>query len=98
MIAGAHAVLSVNSTGGLSSLEAGLPTITLGRAIYDMPGLTHQGGLDSFWRSPTPPDRALFQSFRAAVMAACQINGAYSTKSGAERVAREAARRLIVAR
>lgn len=97
MISGAHAVLSVNSTGGLSALEAGLPTITLGRAIYDMPGLTHQGGLDSFWRSPTPPDMELFRSFRAAVMAACQINGAYSTKSGAELVAREAARRLITA-
>ena len=95
MIAAARAVLSVNSTGGLSSLEAGLPTIALGRALYDMPGLTHQGGLDSFWRSPTAPDRALFRSFRAAVMAACQINGAFSTRDGVRLVAREAARRLM---
>lgn len=95
MIQKSHAVLSVNSTGGLSALEAGLPTIVLGDAIYDIDGLTHQGGLESFWKSPRPPEPDLFRSYRAAVMAACQINGAFSTRDGIRLVVPEAARRLL---
>jgi capsular polysaccharide export protein len=95
MIARTHAVLTVNSTGGLSALEAGLPTITLGEAVYDMAGLTHQGGLDSFWSNPQAPDRALYEAYAATVMSACQINGAFSTADGIARVAPEAARRML---
>src|SRR5204862_6921169 len=76
------AVITVNSTGGLSAIESGRPTIVLGNALYDIPGLTHQGGLHGFWRAAELPDQDLFERFRALVMAETQINGAFSTDHG----------------
>ncbi|HVN02218.1 MAG TPA: capsular biosynthesis protein [Caulobacteraceae bacterium] len=85
----------VNSTAGLAAVEFGCPTVVLGRALYDMDGLTHQGGLDSFWNSASAPDAALYDDFRAVLMAATQINGAYATRRGRELAVPEAARRLL---
>ena len=95
MVRAAVGVISVNSTGGLSALEAGRPTIALGRAIYCLPGLTHQGGLQQFWTKPEGPDAGLMVAFRAVVMAQTQINGDFSTPSGIALVAPEAARRMM---
>ena len=75
-------VVSVNSTGGLTAIEFQKPTAVLGQAIYDLPGLTHQSGLDRFWTAPEAPDPALYRAFRNVVMARTQINGAYSTRHG----------------
>jgi capsular polysaccharide export protein len=85
----------VNSTAGLAAVEFGRPTVVLGRALYDMPGLTHQGGLDSFWRSPQAPDPALYDAFRDVLMATTQINGAYATRRGRALAVPEAGRRLL---
>ena len=85
----------VNSTAGLAAVEFGRPTVVLGRALYDMPGLTHQGGLDTFWHNPELPDAALYHAFRNVIMAATQINGAYATKRGRALAVPEAGRRLL---
>jgi capsular polysaccharide export protein len=97
MVRAAVGVISVNSTGGLAAIEAGRPAITLGHAIYTLPGLTHQGGLDRFWVDPEGPDAALLVAFRAVVMAQTQINGDFSTPAGIALVAPEAARRMMAA-
>ena len=76
-----HGVVCVNSTAGLAAIEFGKPTITLGRAHYDMSGMTHQHGLDHFWTSPTAPDATLYGAFRRAVLAETQLNGAYASNS-----------------
>lgn len=91
----AAGVICVNSTGGLGAIELGRPTITLGAAIYDMDGLTHQAGLDRFWSEPQAPDPTLVKAFRAVVMQATQINGDFSTPAGIALAAPEAARRLL---
>jgi capsular polysaccharide export protein len=88
-------VVCVNSTAGLAAIEFGKPTITLGRAIYDMPGLTHQGGLDGFWSAPQSPDGALYEAFRHAVIAETQVNGAYATAKGRRLAVSEMAERLL---
>ncbi|HEY2707907.1 MAG TPA: capsular biosynthesis protein [Caulobacteraceae bacterium] len=85
----------VNSTAGLAAVEFGCPTAVLGRAIYDMPGLTHQGGLDSFWQSAQTPDASLYTAFRNVQMATTQVNGAYATPRGRQLAVQEAARRLL---
>jgi capsular polysaccharide export protein len=85
----------VNSTAGLAAVEFGCPTVVLGRALYDMPGLTHQGGIDSFWRSADVPDNDLYEAFRDVMMATTQINGAYATRRGRALAVPEAARRLL---
>jgi capsular polysaccharide export protein len=67
----------------------------MGRAIYDIQGLTHRGDLDLFWEAPEPPDSTLFEAFRRVVIARTQINGAYATRRGVDLAAPEAARRLL---
>ena len=67
----------INSTAGLAAVGCGCPTITLGAAIYDMPGLTYQGPLDRFWTEAQDdrPDAALYECYRAELIAQTQING-----------------------
>ena len=88
-------VVCVNSTAGLAAVEFGRPTITLGQAIYGMPGLTHQGSLASFWTSPEPQLPGLYEAFRNVVMAETQVNGAYATRKGRRLAIGEVARRLL---
>jgi len=68
--------VTVNSSVGMTSLEQGVPVKTLGRAIYHITGLTHQGSLDSFWHNPTPVDINLSKRYRGWLIAKCQLQGA----------------------
>lgn len=72
-------VVVVNSTVGLSALFHGAPTKVCGRALYDMPGLTYQGPLDTFWTEAAAhkPDPALYSRFRSHLIAATQLNGSF---------------------
>jgi capsular polysaccharide export protein len=88
-------VVCVNSTAGLAAIEFGKPTVTLGRAIYDMPGMTHQGGLDLFWMALQAPDPELYAAFRRAVLAETQVNGAYATARGRRLAVSGVAERLL---
>jgi capsular polysaccharide export protein len=89
------AVVTINSTAGLAAIGKGVPTLVLGDAFYDMPGLTHRGGLDRLWTDAEPPVAQLYQAFRRVVMARTQVNGAYATRRGVALAVPEVARRLI---
>ncbi|MDJ0750979.1 MAG: capsular biosynthesis protein [Woeseiaceae bacterium] len=78
----ANGVITVNSTVGMTALELGCPTIALGRAIYDLPGLTFQGPLDAFWTQTPTPQPQLFRAFRDVVMLTTQVNGNLYTSRG----------------
>lgn len=82
ILSNAAGVITVNSTVGGSSLVHGCPTIALGQAIYNLPGLTFQHGLDAFWRQKTKPNARLFQNFRNVVINHSQINGGFYSKQG----------------
>lgn len=84
----------VNSTVGLSALHHGKPLIALGEAVYSMPGLTWQHGLDAFWHHAEPPDMSLYSVFLDYVMHRTQINGDFYTQSGIEMAADAAVARL----
>lgn len=73
----ARGTIAMNSTVGISSLLHGTPVIALGDAIYDIPGLTHQGSLAEFLVDPGQVDAELFDAFRAWVRHATQINGSF---------------------
>jgi len=75
-------VVTINSTVGGSALVHKCPTIALGKAIFNMQGLTFQGDLDRFWRDGQPPDSRLLHSFRNVVIHTTQINGGFYTKDG----------------
>ncbi len=75
-------VIVVNSTTALQSLRANVPTIALGAAVYDIPGMTHQGGIDSFWKTPEPIDQKLLTAFIAAIGATIQVKGNFYNREG----------------
>ncbi|MGU3541131.1 capsule biosynthesis protein [Methylobacterium sp. A54F] len=85
LIAGARGVVLINSTVGMLSLEMGRPTLAMGTAIYNMPGLTHQGGLDTFWTAPVAPDSDLMRDFRRVVLHRTQVNGGFFSRQAIER-------------
>jgi capsular polysaccharide export protein len=76
------AVVTVNSTVGTLALACGLPVIALGKAVYDIAGLTFQGELDEFWNTPTTPDADLFDVFRRVLAARCLIPGSFFNEAG----------------
>lgn len=91
----ARGVVTVNSTTGMRALHLGTPLVVLGQAVFDVPGLTHQGGLDSFWSQAIPPDADLVRAFLKALAGALQIRGVFFEKEGISLAAKEAAERLI---
>jgi capsule polysaccharide modification protein KpsS len=72
---GARGTVVINSTVGLSSLTHDTPVKCMGSAVYDMPGLTHQGSLGEFFENPAPIDRALYKRFRQWLRQHSQLNG-----------------------
>ena len=78
----ACAVVTVNSTGGLSAIERGLPTICLGRSFYDMPELTSQCDIDGFWNSPQKPNDETVRAFLGYLKRTSQINGGFHSRVG----------------
>ena len=77
LLENAQGVVTINSTVGFSALSHGTPVITMGKAIYNMQGLTCQAGLEAFWANPHAykPDLALHAKFRNYVTTHTQING-----------------------
>ncbi|MFZ0408136.1 MAG: 1-acyl-sn-glycerol-3-phosphate acyltransferase [Cyanobium sp.] len=71
----ARAVVTINSTVGLQALYHGTPTKVLGRTFYNLPGLSDQQPLASFWRHPQGQDRELFQRFYNYLIESTQIGG-----------------------
>lgn len=73
----AKGTITINSTVGISSIHHGTPVICLGDAIYDMPGMTHEGSLRQFLREREAPDRELYRAFRRYLLHANQCNGSF---------------------
>jgi len=67
--------VTINSTTGLSSIHHGAPTKVIGRAIYDLPGLTSQQTLGAFWSNPEEVDLELYVAFRGWLEHHNQANG-----------------------
>ena len=87
-------VVTVNSTTGTLALAKGVPVITLGLAIYDIAGLTHQGPLDDFWTNPTVPDPDLFVAFRRVLNYRCLLVGSFFSEEGIKLLVQNAVDRL----
>ncbi|MCM2294338.1 capsular biosynthesis protein [Allorhizobium sp. BGMRC 0089] len=88
-------LVTVNSTVGLTALQAGCPVIALAPAIYDVPGLTHQGSLATFWCNRTPPDPELLDGLVRAMAATIQVRGGFLGKEAIAEGAKAMAERLL---
>lgn len=84
LIKRAAGVVTVNSTVGLSAIMAGRPVITLGAAVYDIAGITHQNSLAAFWRAPEAPQPEMPEMLAKALAATTQVRGGFL---GAEAIA-----------
>jgi len=92
---GARGMVTVNSTSGTLALAAGVPVLTLGTAVYDLPGLTDQQGLAGFWRAPRAPDATLFDAFRRVLADRCLLHGGFHDAAGIDLLVPQACRRLL---
>jgi capsular polysaccharide export protein len=81
MVRDARGLVCVNSTSATLALAKDTPVCTLGDAIYDLPGLTHQQHLDTFWSHPTPPEPGLYKAFRRVLVDRCLVRGGLASES-----------------
>ena len=80
----ARGLVCVNSTSATLALAHDTPVCTVGEAIYDMPGLTHQGHLDTFWTNPTPPEPGVYPAFRRVLVDRCLVRGGLASESAVQ--------------
>lgn len=78
--------ITINSSVGLSSLFHGTPVMAMGSAVYDIPGLTHQGSLDAFWQNPGTVSRPLFESLVSYLRDHSQQVGSFYRRLPASRL------------
>ena len=81
MIRAARGLVCVNSTSATLALANDTPVCTIGEAIYDLPGLTHQGHLDAFWTDPELPEPGLYRAFRRVLVDRCLVRGGLASES-----------------
>lgn len=91
---GSLGVVTINSTSGTFALAAGVPVVVLGHAVYDIPDITCQGGVDAFWRDPVAPDPETFAAFRRVLVERCLIPGGFFSEEALAKVVRHAVARL----
>jgi capsular polysaccharide export protein len=91
---GCCGMVTVNSTSATLALSAGVPTIALGKAIYNIPHLTNQGKLDDFWTRAQAPDAKLFDAFRRVLYDRCLIYGGLASESATQTLVESAVERL----
>jgi capsular polysaccharide export protein len=87
-------VVTLNSTAGLTASIEGVPVKTLGIAVYDMPRVTFQGPLDTFWNEARPPERRTVQALVKLLATTIQVKGNFFTPAGRAAAAEEFTRRL----
>jgi len=97
LVAHARGVVTVNSTTGTLALAAGVPVKVLGQAVYDVPGITHQGPLDGFWETPGQPQVEIFAAFRRVLAHRCLLRGGFSSREGRALLIEPAVTRMLSA-
>ncbi|MCF3099309.1 capsular biosynthesis protein [Aeromonas australiensis] len=70
-------VITINSTVGLSALLHDVPTFCMGRALYDIDGLTTKGSLASFWHKQSPVCPETFKRMRHSLLHLTQLNASF---------------------
>jgi capsular polysaccharide export protein len=88
-------VVAVNSTAAYAALGFGVPVKLLGRALFDIDGLTNSAPLEQFWSAPQPPDHELFLRFRSYLSERTQVYGSFHNPKHLDGTARRLVERII---
>ena len=94
MVKETRGLVCVNSTSATLALANGTPVCTLGEAIYDIRGLTHQRHLDTFWSDPSTPKPGLYSAFRRVLVDRCMVRGGLASESAVTTLVENIADRL----
>lgn len=78
----ARGLVTVNSTSGLMALTRGCPVLARGIAIYDLPGVTHQSGLDRFWTAAEAPEADALSDLLRVLAGHLHVRGDFYGASG----------------
>ena len=87
-------MVTVNSTSGTLALQLGIPVMVLGQAVYDIPRVTHQGTLDSFWSQPQAPEEEVFAALHRVLAHCSMIRGGFFSEEGLTMLVKAAAARI----
>lgn len=88
-------VVAVNSTAAYAALGFGVPVKLLGRAVFDIEGLTDPRPLEHFWKGPEVPDADLFARFRRRLSLRTQVYGSFHNPKNLNGTAERLVERLI---
>jgi capsular polysaccharide export protein len=88
-------VVAVNSTAAYAALGFGVPVKLLGRAVFDIRGLTDSAPLADFWVSPQAPDADLFARFRRKLSARTQVYGSFHNPRHLNGTAKRLVERIV---
>jgi capsular polysaccharide export protein len=91
----ARGIVTINSTCGSVAIRCGTPLVALGEAIYNVDGLSFQGGLDLFWTQARQPDGMLCEAFVRGVAACVQVKGGFFSTAGLAAAVEGASQRLL---
>ena len=80
LLENSRGLVNINSSVGLAGLIHNIPVMALGKAVYDLPGLTFSGGLDAFWTEAQRPEPALVKHFVNLLLATSQGRGTLSQR------------------
>lgn len=80
----AAGLVCVNSTSATLALARGRPVCAVGEAIYKLPGLTHEGHVDTFWTNPQAPENGLYEAFRRVLLARSLVRGGLASESAVQ--------------
>ncbi len=94
LLVSALGVVTINSTTGLHALQRGAPVKVQGIAVYDIPGLTHQGSLDDFWQNPQKPNRSGVWALVKLLAASIHVKGDFYSKPGRKAAVKGFVKRL----
>ena len=92
---GSKGVVAVNSTAAYAALGFGIPVKLLGRALFDIDGLTNSAPLEQFWTAPEPPDHDLFLRFRSYLSERTQVYGSFHNPKHLDGTARRLVERIV---
>ena len=88
-------VVSVNSTAAYAALGFGAPVKLLGRAVFDIEGLTDPATLETFWSSPAPPKHDLYLRFRKHLSTTTQVYGSFHNPKHLAGTAKRLVERIV---
>lgn len=93
-ILASRGVVTINSTLAVQAIALGRPVMALGRAIYQVPGLSWLGPPDGFWQAAAAPEPVLAGAFIRAIAACLHVRGRFYGRPGLDAAVAGSAQRL----